>query len=558
MLQLVPESGKELAVDWIPACCRVTKLVNHGSYGTRCCAITFCVQGSYELVPGRACEAGTSRSAAVPATAIMRRSRFICLSPFHASTVWSGSLAAPKESQRAAEEPLKDGRGTVSRSGRPVEFSLLGPFEVRRAGRPVALAGAKQRALLALLALHPNEVLSAARLVDELWGDEAPDTAASALQVYVSQLRKALEPDGPPYTVLVTRPPGYMLAVGAGERDIDRFSDLVQAAREGDASAAAETLREALALWRGPPLADLAYESFAQTEAVRLEELRLEALEGRIEADLDAGRHRELVGELEALTVGHPLRERLRGQLMLALYRSGRQAEALEAYRSMRRMLSDDLGLEPSPALQDLERRILRHDRSLDLAASAAPGRRAAGQFVGREAELALLLAGLDDALAGRGRLFLVEGPEGSGKTRLADEVASRGKARGARVLWGRSWAAGDAPPHWPWVQAMRTPAKHEAAGLPALVGEPASADRFTLFDATLTHLARLAREQPLVVVLDDLHAADDESVLLLEFVAGDLAVLPVLLLALSRSETPALAGVARFATARVSLAREP
>src|SRR5262249_15630583 len=143
----------------------------------------------------------------------------------------------------------------------------------------------------------------------------------------------------------------------------------------------------------------------------------------------------------------------------------------------------------------------------------------------------------------------LIEGPEGSGKTRLADEVASRGKARGARVLWGRGWAAAEAPPHWPWVQAMRSPAQ-EAASLATLVGAPAAADRFALFDATLKHLARLAREQPLVLVLDDLHAADDASVALLEFVAADVAIVPVLLLALSRSETPALAEIARLATA--------
>ena len=435
-----------------------------------------------------------------------------------------------------------------------MEFSLLGPFEVRRGGRPIPLAGAKQRALLALLALHPNEVLSSGRLVEELWAGQAPDTAGSALQVYVSQLRKSLEPDGPPYTLLVTRTPGYMLSVAEGERDVDRFSELVHAAREQDAGAASETLREALDLWRGPPLADLAYEPFVQTEAIRLEELRLEALEARIDADLEQGRHRELVGELEALAANHPLRERLRGQLMLALYQSGRQAEALDGYRSFRRLLADDLGLEPSPVLQDLERRILRHDPTLDPAAAVPPGRRAAGEFVGREDEVGLLLAGLDDALAGRGRLFLIEGPEGSGKTRLADEVASRGKARGARVLWGRGWAAAEAPPHWPWVQAMRSPAQHETASLAALVGAPAAADRFVLFDATLKHLARLAHEQPLVVVLDDLHAADDASVALLEFVAADVAVVPVLLLALSRSETPALAEIARLATARIHL----
>jgi predicted ATPase len=239
---------------------------------------------------------------------------------------------------------------------------------------------------------------------------------------------------------------------------------------------------------------------------------------------------------------------------MLALYRSGRQADALEAYRAARRVLTEELGLEPSPALQELERQILRHDPALAPPAAGPAGRRAAGAFAGRESEVTLLLAGLEDALSGRGRLFLIGGAEGSGKTRLADEIASRGKRRGAGVLWGRSWEAGDAPPYWPWVQAIRSQATQEGTVLATLVAANGDDNRFTLFDATLSFLARLGREQPLVVVLDDLHAADEESLLLLEFVAAELAVLPILLLALHRVETPALARVARFATARISL----
>lgn len=438
-----------------------------------------------------------------------------------------------------------------------MEFGILGPLEVRDAGRSLPLGGAKQRALLALLLLHPNEVVPRDQLIDQLWGERPPPTAATALQVHVSQLRKTLEPNGPPYRLLVTKPPGYLLLLADGVRDLDRFQALVREAKESDSAEAAETLRAALDLWRGRPLADLAYEPFVQVEAGRLEELRLAALEARIGADLALGRHDELVGELEALVAEHPLRERLREHLMLALYRCGRQAESLEAYQDARRALVDELGIDPSPALQQLERQILRQDPALDVALRSAPaGRWAAGDFAGREEELRLLLAGLEDALAGRGRLFLISGEPGSGKTRLADEVASRAKQRGARILWGRSWEAGDAPPYWPWVQAIRPPEHADgASALAALVGADASANRFVLFDATASFVARLAREQPLVVVLDDLQAADEDSLLLLEFVAADLAVMHALVLGLHRGdESEALARIGRFATARISL----
>jgi DNA-binding SARP family transcriptional activator len=427
---------------------------------------------------------------------------------------------------------------------RAVDFGILGPLEVRHEGRPVPLGGAKQRALLALLLLHPNEVVPAERLIDELWSERPPGTAATALQVYVSHLRKVLEPSGPPYRVLVTHAPGYLLAVKDGERDLDRFQSLVREAKESDPAIASEKLREARALWRGPPLADLAYEPFVQAEAARLEELRLSALEAQIDAELALGRHDELVGDLEALVAEHPLRERLRGHLMVALYRSGRQAEALEAYQDARRALVDELGIDPSPALQGLERQILQQDPALESVGRDAPaGRRAAGAFVGRERELQLLVAGLEDALAGRGRLFLVLGGAGAGKTRLADEVASRAKRRGARILWGRSWEEGDAPPYWPWVQAIRTSVPDAGR---ALLPE--------LFDATAAFLCKAAAAQPLVIVLDDLHAADPESLLLLEFVAAELAVLPVLVLGLCRMETDSITRIARFATARVEL----
>jgi DNA-binding SARP family transcriptional activator len=248
-----------------------------------------------------------------------------------------------------------------------IDFRILGPLEVWDDDRPLPLGGAKQRALLALLLLRANQVLSRDRLIDELWAERPPETATTALQVYVSQLRKALASGGGDGRQrLATRAGGYLLALAPDELDAARFERLLAEAREsltdGDPAQAAACLREALALWRGPALADFAYEPFAQAEIARLEELRLACLEERIEADLALGRQADLVGELEGLVVQQPLRERLRGQLMLALYRSGRQAEALEAYQEGRRALVDELGIEPSPALQRLEKAILVQD----------------------------------------------------------------------------------------------------------------------------------------------------------------------------------------------------
>jgi DNA-binding SARP family transcriptional activator len=241
-----------------------------------------------------------------------------------------------------------------------VEFRLLGPLEVIEGGRSLPLGGPRQRAVLALLLTRPNEVVSTDRLVDDLWGSEPPRAAANTVQYYVSQLRKLLGADR-----IATRPPGYAMRVERDELDLERFQRLLE---RGDA----EALQEALGLWRGPALHDLAYEPFAQAEIVRLEELRIAALEKRIEADLEAGRHADLVGELETLVAEQPLRERFRGQLMLALYRCERQADALAAYQAARATLVNELGIEPGPALQELERAMLRQDPSLDAAAPAA------------------------------------------------------------------------------------------------------------------------------------------------------------------------------------------
>jgi DNA-binding SARP family transcriptional activator len=245
-----------------------------------------------------------------------------------------------------------------------MDFGILGPLQIRDGDRELRLRGGKQRAILAILLLHAGEVVSSDRLIDDLWGDEPPESGVTALQVRVSQLRKAL---GPAAGQLETRAPGYVLRVGADELDLQRFERLVGEAERAEPEIAAGLLRNALALWRGPALADFAYEPFAQAAIGRLEELRLTALERRIEADLALGRAGALVGETEALVAEHPLRERFRAQLMLALYRSGRQAEALAAYQATREALVDGLGIEPTPALQELERAILHQDPALDL-----------------------------------------------------------------------------------------------------------------------------------------------------------------------------------------------
>jgi DNA-binding SARP family transcriptional activator len=247
------------------------------------------------------------------------------------------------------------------------DFRILGPLEVVGDEGPFVLGGQKQRALLALLLLRAGEVVATERLVTELWGERPPKTATTSLQNFVSQLRKLFGPD-----LLQTKPPGYVLRLEPGQLDLARFEDLVADARREEPRERARLLREALALWRGPPLADLAYETFAQSEIRRLEELRLDALETRIDADLELGGGGELVSELETLVAQHPLRERLRHQHMLALYRAGRQADALDAYHATRRVLVDELGIEPSPALQKLYASILRQESGLQPEATQA------------------------------------------------------------------------------------------------------------------------------------------------------------------------------------------
>jgi DNA-binding SARP family transcriptional activator/tetratricopeptide (TPR) repeat protein len=236
--------------------------------------------------------------------------------------------------------------------GGGMEFRILGPLEVFEDGRQVDLGGARQRALLAMLLLRANEVVSTDSLIDALWEEEAPETSRKALQGYVSQLRKVLGKER-----LRTRAPGYLVRVEPDELDLARFQRFAASGQPADA----------LSLWRGPALAEFGYQRFAQTEIARLEGLRLDCIQDRAEIDLAAGRHSSVVGELEALVKEHPLHEGLRSQLMLALYRSGRQAEALEVFQEGRRALVDELGIDPSRILRELERAILQQDPTLDL-----------------------------------------------------------------------------------------------------------------------------------------------------------------------------------------------
>jgi DNA-binding SARP family transcriptional activator/tetratricopeptide (TPR) repeat protein len=657
-----------------------------------------------------------------------------------------------------------------------MDFRILGPLEILDEGRPVSLGGGKQRALLALLVLHANETLTTDRLIDALWGEGPPATAAKTVQVHVSRLRKALAAGagGDRAGLVATREHGYELKLDPERLDAHRFERLVAQGRgelaAGRAGRAVAALEEALSLWRGPPLADLAYESFAQREVARLEDLRVAALEELVEAKLALGRHAEVVGELERLVAEHPYRERPRAQLMLALYRSDRQADALQAYQDARRTLVEELGIEPGERLRECERAILSQDpalaaplgrgdrdagrrppapaelptgvvtflltdiegssglweadpegmaaalelhdeliaravdahagrllktkgegdstmtafrRSSDAVAAAVdiqevlgaaswPGglelrvrialhtgeaheragdyfgpalNRAArlraltrggttvvsqataeivrdrlprevelvdlgrhdlrglsrpenvfelrpvaaqagpapapaafepaaldsavetrgGAFVGRDRELAELVGGLDDAFAGRGRLFLLCGEPGIGKSRLAEELIADARARGARVLVGRCWEAGGAPAYWPWVQSLRAYVREAeddavraqlgagAADLAQIVPElrerfpdlpePASleseAARFRLFDAAAEFLREASASRPIVLLLDDLHAADAPSLLLLRFLARQLDSTRILLLGAYRDVDP-------------------
>lgn len=455
-------------------------------------------------------------------------------------------------------------------------FAVLGALEVvDDDGRPVEIAGGQTRAVLALLLAAEGRVVSAEALVDALWGEAPPASATGTLQSYISRLRRALEPEraaGAPARVLVSAGDGYRLAAAPDAVDFQRFEALAEEGadllRGGDPAAARERLQEAESLWRGPALADCPDSDVTRGLAARLEERRVVAVEDRVEAELALGRHDALVGELAELVRRYPLRERLRAQLALALYRAGRQAEALRALDDARRTLVEELGVDPGPALRDLESKILDQDPSLAVPAivpiSAPPdgpgATRPADGLVGRRTELAQLLQSLDESRHGA-RFVVLEGQPGIGKTRLAEELARRAAASGSPVLWGRSLEGDAAPAFWPWLGILRPLAGAGLGATPRLrqvlgLGDeervdPGGAARFELFEEVAVLLASAADP---VIVLDDVQWADPASLELLTFLAGRLQDEPLLVVAtvreleLGRSDAvvDALAAIAR------------
>lgn len=430
-------------------------------------------------------------------------------------------------------------------------FRLFGAVEVTdAAGRTLDLGTRKQRALIAMLALEPGRVVSLDRLIDELWSGEPPARATRTLQAYVAHLRKVLEPDRPPRTpprLLLTREPGYLLAAAPGRVDLERFTADADEGRaalaRGDHTEAVRVLDGALELWRGDPLGEFTGGHFARPVVSRLTEVRAAVEEDRYEARLALGEAAACVPGLEALTEQQPYRERGWALLVLALYRTGRQADALAALRRVRARLDDELGLQPGPELRELEQAVFGQAPELRLPApkppSPAPVPRPAVRadgLVARESELALAEERLAAARRGGGGVLLVAGEAGIGKTRYAVEVAERAAARGFTVARG-GCVDGTAPAFWPWVQVLREAAGEAAGGLltdgvPATDPDAALYERYGRVVSALT-----AGGEPLLIVLDDLQWADVSSLRLLSHVAGAVARRPVLVLATLRPE---------------------
>jgi DNA-binding SARP family transcriptional activator/tetratricopeptide (TPR) repeat protein len=439
-----------------------------------------------------------------------------------------------------------------------VELAVLGHLEMTGPLGPVPVRGAKERVLLAMLAVRANEVVSAHELIDALWADEPPATATKTVQSHVARVRRALESAGLD-GVLVTRDPGYVLRVPADCIDAARFEQRLragqQALRDERYEEASRKLAAALELWRGDALADCRSADRLDAEAIRLEELRIGALEDRIDADLGCGRHAALVAELESLVTRHPLHERLWGALVIALYRSERQGDALRAYQRARDVLVETLGVEPGAELRDLEVAVLERSPTLDVPArtssgSAAPSRLLTATntglgFVGRDPELAALQDRWREAAGGTRQLALIAGEPGIGKTRLAAELALMAQGDGARVLYGRC-DEGLGVPYQPVVEAFREfvegyddgdllPALGRYSGelvrlapelldrhpdLPSPMQSDPATEQYRLFEAVTAWLAAASRREPVVLVLDDLHWAARPTILLLRHVA--------------------------------------
>lgn len=414
---------------------------------------------------------------------------------------------------------------------------LLGPLEVVDAsGVRLDPGTRKQRAVLAMLALSPGRPVSLDRLVEELWAGEAPAKATATLQAYVSHLRRVLEPDRKPRTppkLLLTRDPGYLLDIVPAQTDTGRFAAWAADGRRllaaGRTTEAAAALERALGLWRGEPLAEFSGLGFARAEAARLADLRAQAVEDLLAARLELGE--ATVPELEELVESGPYRERAWSLLVLALYRAGRQADALAALRRVRALLADELGIEPGPGLKRLEQEVLAQSPALEAPAEPpGPGPAPVAvsgshRLAGREREIRTLEERLAEARVGRGGLVIVSGEAGIGKTSLTRAAADLAGARGFRVAWGRCPDGGGAPAFWPWRQA----------------GVLSARPRAELFDVYDDVLAQL-RAGPTLLVLEDVHWADASSLRLLEHVAPELARTPTLaIVTLRPGERPGL-----------------
>ena len=487
-----------------------------------------------------------------------------------------------------------------------MRVGILGGLVVRDdSGAELPVGGLMPRTLLAVLAVADGRPVTADALIDALWDGDAPSSATGSLHSTVSRLRRVLDV-GRDSTVLRLDAAGYCLDVDPDSVDAHRFVALARRGRallDGDPAASLRLLEEAEALWRGPALAEFADRDFARVAASRLEGLRVDALEDSVDAQLALGASTEVLGRLAELTASHPMRERLRGQQAIALYRSGRQSDALAVVRDTRLLLRDELGIDLSPALQDIEARLLRHDAALvpvrpttgpagggevasvegthsaegsgsstARSADAVP----ADRLAGRDGELALMRALLRETSAGEVRFALLEGQPGIGKTRLLEEVAALAAASGIRAVWGRCADSAVAPAYWPWLEALRAleadgvlkDAPPELAALldpGAAVDEaPADAVRFRLFEVVTAALVRAASRTPLVVLLEDVHWADPASAELLNHLAVRLRDVPVAVVASLReleigrddAVTAALAAVIRRPGARRFLLR--
>lgn len=460
---------------------------------------------------------------------------------------------------------------------RSARFRLLGGLQVIDGSGPVDLGTRKQRAVLAALLLGEGQVLSVGRLIEVLWGDEPPDRPEVSLQSYVSALRRVLEPDRAPRSaasVLVTRGAGYAVVTDRDQVDVLRFTDLVEDARHrqaaGDLPGADEALRRALSGY-GTLLPEFEGEEFRDSAAHHLERLRTAALEMSYEVRLAMGEHRLLVSDLETAVRDHPLNEGMWALLALARYRAGRQAEALSAVADCRRILAEEIGVDPGPRLRKLEADILAHAPHLDAPEPAptevehreaqrpvSPG--GAGLLVGRDEELTVLEQALAEAAGGGHRVVLVEGEPGAGKTRLLEEASTAAAERGLTVVWGRCLDGGVAPAMWPWVQAvgqlldrldptareqwlagelghLLDPRGSDEASVTAIADSGAQFRMFELVAGVAEETGALA---PVLLVIDDLQWADPASLQLFEHLAGRLRHHTVLVGALrDRAPTP-------------------